>query len=129
MDNNMIWLVLFLPLVGSLIQALLGKKVLTALGPKKGKWTMGLLAVAPIAIAFGVGAMITQGLMAKPDDYAARHTIVTLFDWITINGFRVPFEVIIDPLTMTMVLIITGIGSLIHLYATGYMSEEKEYPR
>lgn len=129
MDTKLVWLILFLPLIGSIVQALFGKKIIDTLGPKKGKWTMGLLAVAPIAIAFVIGAMITQGLMAKPAEYASRHSIETLFDWININGLRIPFEVVIDPLTMTMVLIITGIGSLIHLYATGYMSEEKEYSR
>lgn len=127
--ERFVWFILFLPLLGSIVQALFGKKVITALGPKKGKWTMGLLAVAPIAIAFVIGAMITQGLMAKPATHEARHSIETLFNWITINGLSIPFEVIIDPLTMTMVLIITGIGALIHLYATGYMSEEKEYSR
>jgi len=126
MDTQLIWLVLFLPLAGSIIQALFGKNLNKS---KKGKWTLGLLAVAPIAIAFVIGAMITQGLMSKPDDYLSRRTIETLFDWIHINGLRIPFEVVIDPLSMTMVLIITGIGSLIHLYATGYMSEEKEYSR
>lgn len=129
MDTKLIWLVLFLPLVGSLVQALFGKKIIGALGVKKGRWTMGLLAVAPIAIAFVIGAMLTQGLMSKPADYGSRRVIETLFDWIHINGLRIPFEVVVDPLSMTMVLIITGIGALIHLYATGYMSEEKEYPR
>lgn len=129
MDNKMIWLVLFLPLLGSIIQALFGKKIIDTLGIKKGRWTMGLIAVAPIAVAFVIGAMITQGVMSKPAEYSSRRMVETLFDWIQINGLRIPFEVVIDPLSMTMVLIITGIGSLIHLYATGYMSEEKEYSR
>lgn len=126
MDTKLIWLVLFLPLVGSIVQALIGKKLN---GTKKGKWTLGLLAVAPIAVAFGIGLMLTMGVMSKPDNYESRRVVETLFDWIHINGLRIPFEVVIDPLSMTMVLIITGIGTLIHLYATGYMAEEKEYSR
>ncbi len=125
--KNLIWLVLFLPLVGSLIQALLGGRIVKQLGPQKGKWLMGLLAVAPIAISFVIGAFITLQLTnAEPAD---RHTVVTLFNWIDFTSIRIPFETVIDPLSMTMVLIITGIGALIHLYATGYMAEEKEYTR
>jgi NADH-quinone oxidoreductase subunit L len=125
MDTKMIWLILFLPLIGSVIQALFGKKIIDTMGVKKGKWVCGLLAVAPIFIAFVIGFMITQGLMANPGPHAPE----TLFDWISVNGLRIPFEAIIDPLSMTMVLIITGIGALIHLYATGYMAEEREYSR
>ncbi|MEQ1932436.1 MAG: NADH-quinone oxidoreductase subunit L [Fimbriimonadaceae bacterium] len=125
--KNLIWLVLFLPLVGSLVQALFGGKIVKQLGPKKGKWLMGLLAVAPILIAFAIGAFITLQLTkAEPQD---RHFVVELFNWIDFTSIRIPFETLIDPLSMTMVLIITGIGALIHLYATGYMAEEKEYTR
>lgn len=58
-----------------------------------------------------------------------RAVIVTAFDWINLHSLRVPFELRVDPLSMTMVLIITGIGALIHFYATGYMSEERDYSR
>jgi len=53
--------------------------------------------------------------------------VSTLGDWINIASIRIPFELRVDTLSMTMVLIITGIGALIHLYATGYMAEEKDY--
>lgn len=124
---NLIWLVLFLPLLGSVIQACFGGYALRTLGHAKGKKVMGVLAVAPIAIAFVIGAYLTQQAVAQPPD--ARHAVVTLFDWIDVMSLRVPFEVLVDPLSLTMVLIITGIGALIHLYATGYMAEEREYPR
>lgn len=84
---------------------------------------MGLLAVLPIAIAFVIGAMITKSLDPK------QAVVLTSIPWIEIKGLSVPFELRIDTLSMTMVLIITGIGALIHLYATGYMSEEKDYSR
>jgi len=126
MDPNSISLVLFLPVIGFLIQAFLGKRIVDALGPKQGKRVAGALAVIPIALAFFIGVGITQTL-AGSHDHASK--IVTLFDWISIASIRIPFELLVDPLSMTMVLIITGIGSLIHLYATGYMAEEKEYTR
>ncbi|HRF60987.1 MAG TPA: NADH-quinone oxidoreductase subunit L [Fimbriimonadaceae bacterium] len=126
-ELSSIWWVIGLPLIGFLIQALCGKIVVDALGPKLGKKIMGTLAVLPIAIAFIIGVLITVKLTGW--DAGRRDFVLTLFDWITLKSLHVPFEVLIDPLSMTMVLIITGIGALIHLYATGYMSEEKEYTR
>ncbi len=126
-NSKLIWFVLFLPLVGSLFQALFGGYFVRKLGIAKGKKFMGTMAVLPIAAAFVIGAFLTQQTIAQPA--ASRQSIATLFDWISVMSLRVPFEVLIDPLSLTMVLIITGVGALIHLYATGYMAEEKEYTR
>lgn len=124
---SLVWLILGLPVLGWLIQCFFGERVIKAFGPAAGKRVMGTLAVLPIAIAFGCGLAITSSMAALPD--AQRSVVVTAFDWITLHSISIPFEVRLDTLSMTMVLIITGIGALIHLYATGYMSEEKDYPR
>jgi NADH-quinone oxidoreductase subunit L len=126
-DFNLIWLVLFLPLAGSIVQALFGKKIVDTMGSAKGKRLMGGLAVAFVAMPFLIGSYLTWQLASLAPE--ARSAIVTLYDWITIQSLRVPFEVLIDPLSMTMVLIITGIGALIHLYATAYMAEDRDYTR
>lgn len=122
-----IWWVLALPVFGFLVQAFAGKIVIDSLGPKIGRRLMGAVAVLPIALAFLLGAQITAALVKSPEE--ARTQILTLFQWITVGNLSIPFEVRVDPLSMTMVLIITGIGSLIHLYATGYMAEEPDFPR
>lgn len=128
-DNfGLIWLVLFLPLVGFLIQAFFGGAVVRKMGPAKGRRFMGLLAVLPIAAAFAIGVGVTKLLNDLPKE-SDHHIYLTLFSWIHISGLNIPFEFLVDPLSMTMVLIITGVGGLIHLYATGYMHEEKDYPR
>ncbi len=124
---NAIWWVLGLPLIGFLLQAFIGKKVIDTLGARYGKKIVGTLAVLPIAAAFGIGVWITATLAQLPP--GDRNIVVTLFQWIDILSIRIPFEFVVDPLSMTMVLIITGIGALIHLYATGYMAEEKDYSR
>ncbi|MFZ4506452.1 MAG: NADH-quinone oxidoreductase subunit L [Fimbriimonas sp.] len=126
-DFSAIWWILGLPVLGFLFQSLFGGQTVKALGPTVGKKVVGALAVLPIAIAFGIGVLITQQLAGL--DEHARHAVVAGVDWISIAGLRIPLEVIVDPLSMTMVLIITGIGALIHLYATGYMAEEKEFSR
>lgn len=125
--QNLIWWVFALPIFGFLIQALTGKLFIDGLSKRFGKIVMGMFACLPIFISFGLAAKITSELKSLPEE--SRTIIVTLFDWITIGGFSVPFEFRIDTLSMTMVLIITGIGALIHLFATGYMAEEKDYSR
>ncbi len=122
-----VWLIVALPLIGFLVQALLGGKVVQTLGPRFGRPAMGALAVLPIAAAFAVGLDLTIKLAQLPPE--SRTAVVTLFDWITLQSVNVPFELRVDTLSMTMVLIITGIGALIHLYATGYMAEERDYTR
>jgi NADH-quinone oxidoreductase subunit L len=123
---NLIWLVLGFPLFGFLIQSLLGKRIEKAFGRR----VAGFLAVIPIVAAFGVAVLLTKQLAGMDATQRAEVGVVqTLFSWIKIASIDIPFEVRIDTLSMTMVLIITGIGSLIHLYATGYMAEEKDYTR
>ena len=122
---NIIIAVLLLPLVGSFLQVALGGPVIRSLGVVKGRKAMGWLAVLPILAAFIVGVYVT-GQLAQT---TSRDFSVTYFDWIKVLAIRIPFELKIDTLSMTMVLVITGVGSLIHLYATGYMAEETDYPR
>ncbi|HZH97651.1 MAG TPA: NADH-quinone oxidoreductase subunit L, partial [Fimbriimonadaceae bacterium] len=126
-EYSLIWYVLALPLIGAMIQSFFGKAVVDRLGPGAGKRLMGGLAVLPIAAAFGIGVMLTLKLLAQ--EPSSRSHVVTLFQWIDVASLKVPFEALVDPLSLTMVLIITGIGALIHLYATGYMAEEKDYTR
>lgn len=116
---------MLLPLIGSLIQALFGKRVIDSLGVAAGRRVMGTLAVLPIAAGFGIGALLTSELAKLTE----RTKIVPVFEWIHLISINIPFELRIDTLSMTMVLIITGVGSLIHLYATGYMGEERDYSR
>ncbi|MBS1707644.1 MAG: NADH-quinone oxidoreductase subunit L [Armatimonadetes bacterium] len=124
---NSVWWIFALPVFGFLWQCLAGKIVIDNLGDKLGKRIMGASAVLPIAAAFFIAVDLTGKLHSMPAE--SRSVVLTLFDWINIQSLHVPFEFRVDALSMMMVLIITGIGSLIHLYATGYMAEEKDYPR
>ncbi len=119
MDAKLIWLTLLLPVAGAVVQTLLRSMS----GTDGGKRLLGFLAVLPIAAAFLIGAMITKSM--DP----GQATTITQMSWIELKGLSIPFELRIDSLSMTMVLIITGIGALIHLYATGYMAKEKDYSR
>jgi NADH-quinone oxidoreductase subunit L len=121
------WWILFLPLIGFLVQAFLGKRAVQSMGAAAGRRVMGTLATLFIAVPFVIGLMLTLKLSNL--GHESRSIVLHGLDWINVLSLRVPFELVIDPLSMTMVLIITGIGSLIHLYATGYMGDDRDYPR
>ncbi|HZX62859.1 MAG TPA: NADH-quinone oxidoreductase subunit L, partial [Bacteroidales bacterium] len=55
--------------------------------------------------------------------------VTTLFEWISFSGFSVSFSFLIDPLSTLMLMIITGVGFLIHLYSVGYMKNDPGYNR
>ena len=116
---NIAWLVIALPLVGFLFHAFFGKKV--------GKRAVGTIGSLMVFGSFGIGVYLLQLLLQKPEH--GRQVVSTLADWITVGQFRIPFELLIDPLSLLMVLIVTGVGGLIHVYSTGYMADDEDYAR
>lgn len=108
-----IFLVPLLPLLGFVINGLLGKKM-----PKVLVGTIGTLVMV---LAFALVVYFFFNL--KGQNY------VLLYKFIDTPFLKVPFEFLVDPLSITMMLIITGIGSLIHLYSTAYMHEDEGFYR
>lgn len=126
-EFSSVWWILVAPLIGFLIQAFIGKMVVGSLGPSSGKRVMGAIATVAIAIPFAIAVMTVMKMVGMDPEH--RSIVVYGFPWISVLSANIPFELIIDPLSMTMVLIITGVGGLIHLYATGYMGEDRDYTR
>ncbi len=116
------WIV-FLPLLGAIINGLLGAKIQKSFG----KGAIGFLACAPVVIAFVLSLyafFILKGLEAEK-----RFLIDNLYPWIDLGSLKVDMAFLIDPLSAVMILVVTGIGGLIHIYATGYMHEDKAFWR
>jgi NADH-quinone oxidoreductase subunit L len=113
-----VWLVPALPLVASAVNLFLGKRL--------GRLS-GWLATAAMAGAFAVAVAVLLDLVSLPDQ--GRERVVHLFDWIAAGRFTLAANLRVDPLSMTMVLVVTGIGALIHLYAIGYMEHEPRVGR
>ncbi|MSX82859.1 MAG: NADH-quinone oxidoreductase subunit L, partial [Actinobacteria bacterium] len=108
--TSLTWLLIALPLAGALI--LLGT------GRVTNKWGH-LLGVATIAGSFGVAVALWLNLLSKPsEDRAVRQF---LFTWLDLGRFKVDVALQLDQLSMAFVLLITGVGLLIHIYAVGYM--------
>ncbi|HEX8460479.1 MAG TPA: NADH-quinone oxidoreductase subunit L [Segetibacter sp.] len=110
---KLVYLVPLFPLIGFLINGL-GRKALS-------KSMIGLIGSGVILASFAVSLGIF--FEVKQPDFHAQ--IVTLFDFINVPAFKIPFAFQVDQLSSLFLLIITGVGFLIHLYSTAYMHEEK----
>ncbi len=118
---NPLLVVLFLPLATAVFNRLFGARL--------GKGAAAGLACASVLVAFAFAADSVLGLAALPA--ASRQVLVHVYDLLDLASFRVGFDLLLDPLSGMMILVVTGIGFLIHLYAVGYMHEEDagEYAR
>ncbi|HEX5712557.1 MAG TPA: NADH-quinone oxidoreductase subunit L [Solirubrobacterales bacterium] len=113
------WLVLLLPLLGSIVIGL-GFKVL----PAKAAGVIGTLAIAA-AFACGIGALLTL----LGEDPHSRHHASALWDYASVAGLDIKLGIFVDPLSVFMVLVVTGVSTLIHLYSYGYMQSDAGYHR
>lgn len=86
-----------------------------------------LLGCATVIASFGCGAALFAGLLGMPAD--GRVVSRTLFTWVPAGGLRVDFGLHLDALSMCFVLLITGVGALIHLYSVGYMAHDPDRRR
>ncbi|MEY4166181.1 MAG: hypothetical protein RIR52_5, partial [Acidobacteriota bacterium] len=113
------WIVLA-PLVGAIINGFFGKRL--------GEKLIGLIASASVAVSavLAFTVFFTQ-LLPLPAD----QRVITehLFTWIKVGSFQADFAYLLDPLSGIYILFITGVGLLIHIYATGYMHGDPGYYR
>jgi NADH-quinone oxidoreductase subunit L len=117
-QNGLLWLVPALPLAGAVINLFWGRRL--------GRYA-GWLASATAIAAFAVSLALMSQLLAKPAE--DRLFLQHLFSWIDVGRFQVGMDLRLDDLSMTMVLVVTGIGALIHVYAIGYMAGDPRYGR
>lgn len=112
------WLMICIPLVCAAVLLLLGRK-----SDAWGHW-LGVLASWS---SFGVGlAIVLQMLGTAPE---GRRFALPLFSWIPAGDFTVDFGLMVDPLAMTFVMLVTFVGSLIHVYAVAYMEHDENRRR
>jgi NADH-quinone oxidoreductase subunit L len=117
--NFNLWLIPILPLIGSAINGLFGKRFPRNL-------VAGIALLFPGA-AFAYAVWVVMQFMGLAQSQIPH--IERLFPWIEANGFHADYGFYLDQLSVTMLLIVTGIGFLIHIYSVGYMAEEGGYYR
>jgi NADH-quinone oxidoreductase subunit L len=104
------------PLVGFLVNATFGRRLT--------KTVSAAVACGAMLAAFGLSAVSVFNLASlAPESRFVRQTV---YSWIVSGDFEAPFTLYLDPLSALMILVVTGIGSLIHIYSTAYMHEESD---
>lgn len=109
---NLVWLIPLFPLIGFLINGL-GRNIL----PKS---VVGFIGSLTILLSFG----LSLGVFLELNASEVKSVTIPLFDWISAGSLLVPFSFLVDPLSTLILLIVTGIGFLIHVYSTGYMHHD-----
>ncbi|HVP45807.1 MAG TPA: NADH-quinone oxidoreductase subunit L [Bryobacteraceae bacterium] len=109
-----LWLIPALPLAGFVINGLFGRRFSKAL--------VNAVAIGSVVLSFAWALKTVLGLGEAP---ISEH----YFDWIVAGGFRVGCDFAVDRLTAVMLLVVTGVGSLIHIYSIGYMAHDEGYAR
>jgi len=109
-----LWLIPILPLAGFAVNGLWGKRF--------SRSTISTVAVSSVVLSFLWVLKVLSGGVEQPIKE-------TYFTWIQSGFVNIPFELAVDRLTAVMLLVVTGVGSLIHVYATGYMAKEDGYYR
>ena len=116
--THLTWLLVALPAAGAAILLLGGRRT--------DSWGH-LLGCATALASFGVGLGLLADMLGRHGD--ARTIIQNLFSWVPVGGLQVDFGLQVDQLSICFVLLITGVGSLIHIYSVGYMADDPDRRR
>ena len=116
--------IILAPLLGSLALLFFGKRI----GNRA-----GTLASAMMGLAFLWGLVIFFQLLgqagAHAEDHNTRAQVFHIFEWMSVGSLDVGFDLLVDQLSIIMVLVVTGVGTLIHVYSIGYMHDDPRYHR
>ncbi|MCE7068289.1 NADH-quinone oxidoreductase subunit L [Dyadobacter sp. CY326] len=115
MSASLLILIPLLPLIGFLINGI-GFKTIP-------KGAVGIIGTLAVVASFVLSVMTFQAFLAA----GSQPVIVPLFDWITVGNLNIPFSFQVDQLSLLMLMIITGVGSLIHIYSIGYMHHDEGF--
>jgi NADH-quinone oxidoreductase subunit L len=111
-----LWLIPLFPLIGFLINGLFGRRLSKAL--------VNVVAVGSVALSFAYVLWVLSSLYPISSPYSESY-----FAWIQSGTLRIGFDLSVDRLTAVMLMVITGVGLLIHIYSVGYMAHEGGYYR
>ncbi|MGD9145448.1 MAG: NADH-quinone oxidoreductase subunit L [Anaerolineae bacterium] len=119
------WLILVFPLLGVLINAFLGRWL--------SRRVVAIVASLAVGAAFVMAVLVFGAMLRLPAEAEAgghgREQVITLFSWITAGDLRIEANILLDPLSILMVLMVTGVSTLIHIYSATYMEGEEYYNR
>ena len=114
---DFVWLVPLFPLIGFLVIGL-GRNLLS-------KSVAGLIGSTTVLLSF----IVSIGIFVELNSASTKSFLIPLFEWISVGNLLVHFSFLVDPLSALMLLIVTGIGFLIHVYSTGYMHHDAGFAK
>ena len=120
MAFELIGIAVFLPLAGFLVNGLMGRKI-------KNERAVGIIGSGTVGAAFLIASALFVQMLGAPVE--ERVHVVELFRWISAGSLHISFAYQVDPLSILMMLIVTGVGFLIHVYSIGYMHGDKGFWR
>ncbi|MEJ5328980.1 MAG: NADH-quinone oxidoreductase subunit L [Desulfobaccales bacterium] len=114
-----VWLIPVFPLIGFVINGLLGKSL------SKGK--VGTIGTVAVGLSFALTVAVFLEYLRLPAE--AKPVEVVVYNWLASGSFSVNIAFLVDPLSLVMLLVVSGVSTLIHLYSTGYMHDDPGFPR
>ncbi len=120
-----VWLIPLLPLVGVLVNAILGRWL--------PRWLVAILASLAVGASFVVALLVFFAMLGLPAESPTggngRERIIPIFSWIVAGDFKIEARILLDQLSILMALVVTGVSSVIHIYSAGYMKGEEYHNR
>ncbi|MGC8658490.1 MAG: NADH-quinone oxidoreductase subunit L [Desulfomonilaceae bacterium] len=116
---ELVWLIPIFPLIGFLINGLFGRRF--------SEKTIGWIGAGAVGASFVMALLILNDLLHMPPESRSVQKIV--YSWIWSGDLNVPFGFLVDPLSMIMMMVVCGVGCIIHVYSIGYMHGEIGFRR
>jgi NADH-quinone oxidoreductase subunit L len=114
-----LWLVPLWPLLGFLLNGFVGRRLGTS--------AVGKIACGSVGLSLLASIKVVWELLGRPPE--ARRVEQLMAPWIGVGNFRADWGLLLDPLSAVMILVVSGVGFLIHVYAVGYMHGDRDFPR
>ena len=114
-----LWLIPLWPLLGFLVNGFVGRRI--------SKRAVGAVACGSVGLSLLSSLMAVWQLLGMPAE--ARRVEQVLAPWIWVGDLRADWGLLLDPLSGVMILVVTGVGFLIHIYSIGYMHDDRDYSR
>src|SRR5512143_1482503 len=115
-DAPLLWIIPALPLAAVLLNL--------AVGHRLGRRAIGWLACGAVGLSLLAAARAVLRLAAVPEAQRAAGLVEHAYTWMRVGSFSASVSCLLDPLSSVMVLVVTGVGFLIHVYSTGYMGHD-----
>ncbi|NUN98663.1 MAG: NADH-quinone oxidoreductase subunit L, partial [Candidatus Omnitrophica bacterium] len=116
---DLLWLIPALPLAGFLVLLFAGEKL--------GKSGVAWVGAGSVGISALIAGLLKWTFLTSPPE--GHHFTQALWTWLDVGAFKPEIALYLDPLSLVMTLVVTGVGFLIHLYSVGYMHDDEDYSR